>query len=136
MMEKQEIPGSGGPCLNSSVHAEPKGGPIARSSVAHDSRGDKTNGCGGAGVFPQYSFHSCLTNPEGIIMVEPSLQINDINETFPDANPEEYTRYSPMDLLIKHSSLSKELRAQPIILYALAPPTKTETRTLTCDLCI
>ncbi|KAJ6768601.1 BZIP PROTEIN (ATBZIP48) [Salix koriyanagi] len=49
MMEKQEIPGSGGPCLNSSVHAEPKGGPIARSSVAHDSRGDKTNGCGGAG---------------------------------------------------------------------------------------
>jgi hypothetical protein len=49
MMKKQEIPGSGGPCLNWIIHAKAKGGPIARSSVAHDSRGNKTNGGGGAG---------------------------------------------------------------------------------------
>jgi hypothetical protein len=49
MMKKQEIPGSGGPCLNWIIHAKAKGGPIARSSVAHDCRSNKTNGCGGAG---------------------------------------------------------------------------------------
>ncbi|KAF9677285.1 hypothetical protein SADUNF_Sadunf08G0092100 [Salix dunnii] len=80
MMKKQEIPGSGGPCLNSSVHAEPKGGPIARSSVAHDSRGDKTCGCGGDDPVGMYENGSCAMN-SGLVVaeIEELVKINGVD---------------------------------------------------------